>query len=251
MPAAAGLAGGMRGLVEAIKVSAASLAGRVGSPAAVTAKAAYAARVAADADPGRAARRAAVLVPFCDMQPGGGGGGGPSLIYTVRTDNVGSHKGQVSFPGGHIEPDESPEHAAVRELQEELGQPDLVVEVLGSLEPLPAITGTMVTPVLGFLPGVTDLVAVASTASTDEVAEVFAVPLAELMDRANQGTDSLTLKNGATIEVPFFNGGGHKIWGLTGTMTHTVLRKVVRNAAKAAKAANTVDANRAGQRGQL
>lgn len=71
-------------------------------------------------------RRAAVLVPLCHVR------GEASILFTLRTSDVGTHKGQVSFPGGHIEEGETPADAAVRELVEEVG--DVLhgrVDVLG------------------------------------------------------------------------------------------------------------------------
>ena len=122
-------------------------------------------------------RRAAIFVPLLNVN------GATSLLYTQRSHNVGTHKGQVSFPGGHVDAGESIELAAVRELCEELlhGQTklqeslisaarlddgtrhfsgdggdassQLQVEILGTGPVVRAVTGTLCTCVLGYLSG--------------------------------------------------------------------------------------------------
>jgi coenzyme A diphosphatase NUDT7 len=115
----------------------------------------------------RSQRRAAIFVPLLNV------GGEASILYTQRTDVVSTHKGQVSFPGGHIDPGESVEVAAIRELCEELlherddlhaaligagdaavrGDGRLRVEILGRGMTVHAVTGTLCTCVVGYLSG--------------------------------------------------------------------------------------------------
>ena len=94
----------------------------------------------------RSSRKAAVLVPLCNVA------GEASVLFTLRSQNVGSHRGQVAFPGGHKEGNESPEMTALRELTEEIGtEAGTGLSFLGRHRQVMAITGTMVYPVLGYL----------------------------------------------------------------------------------------------------
>ncbi|MFQ5973373.1 MAG: CoA pyrophosphatase [Alphaproteobacteria bacterium] len=118
---------------------------------------------------------AAVLVPLLDRPEG------ISVLLTQRTEHLRDHSGQISFPGGRIEPgDPSPEAAALREAEEEVGlQPELI-EVIGRLDTYETRTGFEVTPVVG-------LIDPPERYRIDEVevAEVFEVPLEFILDPAN------------------------------------------------------------------
>jgi 8-oxo-dGTP pyrophosphatase MutT (NUDIX family) len=92
-------------------------------------------------------RRAAVLVPFLWLHEQW------HLLFTRRTDTVQSHKGQVSFPGGAADAeDSSPEHTAVRETHEEIGLQPQDITILGRLQDLPTVTNYLVTPVVAHIP---------------------------------------------------------------------------------------------------
>ena len=123
----------------------------------------------------RALRRAAVLVPVLAREPG------LTVLLTRRTVHLREHAGQISFPGGGMEPDDpSPEATALREATEEVGlEPDLC-SLLGRLDDYVTRTGFRVTPVVAL---VTPPVALAP--DPFEVAEVFEVPLGFLIDPAN------------------------------------------------------------------
>jgi 8-oxo-dGTP pyrophosphatase MutT (NUDIX family) len=118
---------------------------------------------------------AAVLVPIVNRPEG------LTLLLTQRSADLPDHPGQISFPGGRVEP-EDPTHAqaALREAAEEVGLDRLRVAVLGQLAPYETVTGYRVTPVVGW-------VEPPFTLTTDpvEVAEAFEVPLAFLLDPAN------------------------------------------------------------------
>lgn len=126
-------------------------------------------------DPLLPLKPAAVLVLFVDRDEG------LSLIFTQRTAHLAHHAGQISFPGGHIEPgDGGPVETALRETEEEIGLDRRHVDVIGRLETYVTRTGFVVTPVAGI---VTPPFALAPDAY--EVQEVFEVPLSHFLDPAN------------------------------------------------------------------
>jgi len=118
---------------------------------------------------------ASVLVPLVQH------GSGLTVVLTQRTDHLIDHPGQVSFPGGRAEPEDADAVAtALREAQEEIGLLPASVDVIGQLPTYTTGTGFIVTPVVGVVkPGFS------LQLDPFEVAEVFEVPLAFLMDPAN------------------------------------------------------------------
>lgn len=150
--------------------------------------------------------RAAVLVPIV-LHPA------PSIVLTLRAAHLARHPGQVSFPGGRIDPgDASPEAAALREAEEEIGLAASAVELIGRLPTHVTGMGYRVTPVLGLLAP-----PVAPRPDPREVAEVFELPLA-----------ALTGPPGPYEEEALFRGRlrrywvvpheRHRIWGATAAM---------------------------------
>ncbi len=119
---------------------------------------------------------AAVLVPLVNRPEG------LTLLLTQRSDGLPDHAGQISFPGGRVEPDDlTLAHAALREAAEEVGLAPDRVDILGELATYETVTGYRVTPVVGWVePPIT------LTTDPIEVAEAFEVPLAFLLDPANQ-----------------------------------------------------------------
>ncbi len=119
---------------------------------------------------------AAVLVPFVL-------GPVPGVLLTKRSARLTKHAGQISFPGGRIDPeDRDAEAAALREAQEEIGLDPDRVELAGRLGDYVTGTGYRITPVLGLLPAGLGLDALGLRASPDEVDEVFELPLGVLLD---------------------------------------------------------------------
>jgi len=119
-------------------------------------------------------RQAAVLIPLCNRHSVA------SFLFTIRSDKVSTHKSQVSFPGGHLETGETAVEAALREAREELGADIGNIRVLGVCQTIPAITGTLVTPVLGFIErDVADFDHF--TPSVDEVSRVFSRSVEQLI----------------------------------------------------------------------
>jgi 8-oxo-dGTP pyrophosphatase MutT (NUDIX family) len=114
---------------------------------------------------------AAVLVPVVLGQR-------PSILLTKRTSHLAKHAGQISFPGGRIDPEDSgPEAAALREAQEEIGLDPASVEVLGRLTDHVTGTGYRITPVLAMLPP-----ALTYQLSPHEVDAIFELPMQVVMD---------------------------------------------------------------------
>ena len=147
--------------------------------------------------------QAAVLIPVVAAAE-------PVLLFTRRTDTLARHSGQVSFPGGRIEPqDGSPLAAALRETAEETGIAPDQVTVAGYLSRYRTGTGFDIQPVVGVLtPGFT------LTPDPAEVAEVFEVPLAFFAAPANRVRASREW-NGRIRSFYSFTYDGHEIWGAT------------------------------------
>jgi 8-oxo-dGTP pyrophosphatase MutT (NUDIX family) len=148
---------------------------------------------------------AAVLVPFVL-------GAAPFILLTKRNANLSKHAGQVSFPGGRIDADDaSPEAAALREAGEEIGLDPGQVEVLGRLPDYVTGTGYRITPVLGLLrAAATD----GLRPSASEVAAVFGLPLAVLLDPAAPQRRRAEMR-GRAREFWVWPHPEHYIWGAT------------------------------------
>lgn len=154
--------------------------------------------------PPQTLRDAGVLVPIID-------GTNPRLILTKRSSALKHHPGQIAFPGGKVEEDDVDVFAAaVREAEEEIALTD--VDVIGALAPHETVTGFNVTPVLG-------LVSSGYTTVPDqrEVAEVFEVPLAHVLNPANYMIESRQWRGQPRYfyVVPW---GPYYIWGATARM---------------------------------
>lgn len=137
----------------------------------------------------------------------------PTLLFTQRTTHLRSHSGQVAFPGGRAEPgDASAEFTALREAEEEIGLRAASVEVLARLPDYRTRTGYRVTPVVGLLTPPLSL-----TPDPHEVAEIFEVPLAFLMDQRNCQRRTRELL-GQTVGYYVFEYQDRVIWGATAGM---------------------------------
>jgi 8-oxo-dGTP pyrophosphatase MutT (NUDIX family) len=158
---------------------------------------------------------AAVLVPLVERDTG------LTVLLTQRAETLKDHAGQISFPGGRIEPDDKdPWHAALREAYEEIGLLSNYVEFAGYLPDHHVITGFRVTPVVGFVnPDYQLRIAEA------EVHEVFEVPLDFILDPANHKSRQRSL-GGMLIEVHDIPYGERNIWGATAGMLMTLRRKL-------------------------
>jgi 8-oxo-dGTP pyrophosphatase MutT (NUDIX family) len=138
---------------------------------------------------------------------------GPStthLALTVRSARLPQHPGQVSLPGGAVEPDESIEAAALREAHEEVALDPSIVRVIGRLSPLHIpVSGFVLYPVVGAVDRFPGLHPEAT-----EVARVLDVPLSVLADPGTVRT-RLRVHEGREYEVPYFAVDGEQVWGAT------------------------------------
>jgi 8-oxo-dGTP pyrophosphatase MutT (NUDIX family) len=148
---------------------------------------------------------AAVLVPIVDHA------GEPYLLFTKRTDRVGQHKGQMSFPGGVVDPgDRSFVEAALRECEEEIALPRAAVEPLGMLDDTETVaTRFVITPVVGVVRR-----PVAWQPDGEEIEKVIEVPFELLADEGSFRVEQWE-RDGVTRPVYFFDYQGETIWGAT------------------------------------
>ncbi len=150
---------------------------------------------------------AGVLIPIIDRPEG------LSVLLTRRAAELKHHAGQVSFPGGRMEPtDRDIQHTALRETHEEVGIHPEKVQVLGYLPPMPTITGFAVTPIVGLLES-----DVTVTIDVAEVERAFEVPLGFLLNPVNQQMSEREFE-GVKIPLAEFHFGGERIWGATASM---------------------------------
>jgi len=137
-------------------------------------------------------------------------GSGVGIALTVRAEGLRRHAGQISLPGGEVDPGETLADAALREAAEEIGVDRGVVRVLGELTPVHVIvSGFTLHPIVG----VTD-VRPAFVAAPGEVAKVLEVSLADLRD-ASRIRHATRIREGVAIEYPYFDFHGHQVWGAT------------------------------------
>jgi 8-oxo-dGTP pyrophosphatase MutT (NUDIX family) len=152
-------------------------------------------------------RPAAVLVPVVRREDG------LTVLFTRRTAHLHDHAGQISFPGGRVEPgDRSAAETALRESGEEIGLEPERVEILGELHQYVTVTGYSVSPVVGLVTPPLDL-----RPDDFEVAEVFEVPLSFLLDPSNHQRNCVINEGRERLyfAVPY---GQYYIWGATAGM---------------------------------
>jgi 8-oxo-dGTP pyrophosphatase MutT (NUDIX family) len=156
---------------------------------------------------------AAVLVALTDRPE-------PGLILTTRRDDLRTHAGQVAFPGGRIDPGETPVQAALREANEELGLDPDQVTIFGEADTYRTVTGYSVTPVVGLVPPDLEL-----TPNPAEVAGWFEAPLDFVLDPANQQRMSAEFR-GRTRHYYQIDWEGRRIWGATAAMLVNLTRRI-------------------------
>jgi 8-oxo-dGTP pyrophosphatase MutT (NUDIX family) len=163
----------------------------------------------------RSLRDAAVLIPVVDHGPEA------SVILTKRAEKLSSHSGQVAFPGGRIDPtDASPEAAALRETEEEIGLGADYIEIIGRMPDYVSGSGYRIAPVLSIVrPGFK------LSINEHEVDAAFEVPLRFLMDPANHTQNSREFNSQVWTyyDMPY---GGQRIWGVTAGIIRTLYERL-------------------------
>ena len=160
-----------------------------------------------------AGREAAVLVAITDRPE-------PGVLLTVRREHLRTHAGQISFPGGGLDPGENAVAAALREAEEEIGLPPGDVEIWGTADPYCTVTGYRVTPVLGLVPPDLPL-----APHEHEVAGWFEAPLSFVLDPANQQRMSAEYQ-GRMRHYYQIDWEGRRIWGATAAMLVNLTRRL-------------------------
>jgi 8-oxo-dGTP pyrophosphatase MutT (NUDIX family) len=157
--------------------------------------------------------RAAVMVPLVERPAG------LSVLLTQRAPHLKNHPGQISFPGGRMEPhDAGPWEAAMRETREEIGLAPDFASLAGYLHDHVVLTGYLITPAVAFVrPGFT------LTLDRTEVDDVFEVPLEFVLDPAHHvpRTRSFAGQEFLTHDIPY---GERQIWGATAGMLMSLYR---------------------------
>lgn len=149
-------------------------------------------------------RRAAVLIPLVARPDG------ITVLLTQRTPNLAAHAGQISFPGGRMEPeDRDARAAALRETAEEIGLFERHIQLVGELEEYGTVSGFRVTPVVGIVTPPFSL-----TPDPTEVAEIFEVPLDFILDPTNR-RHSVERRGGVERDIYEIVFARYRIWGFT------------------------------------
>ena len=157
-------------------------------------------------------RPSAVLIPLLVTNDG------PSVLLTRRADHLRSHKGEISFPGGRMEPDETPHQTALREAHEEVALPHDVVTIIGTLEPIATfVSNSHITPVVALVNGEPDL-----RADPGEVARIMTVPLHNLARQDTYRNEWWSTDRGE-INIHFFELDDETVWGATGRLLHQLI----------------------------
>jgi 8-oxo-dGTP pyrophosphatase MutT (NUDIX family) len=159
-------------------------------------------------------RPAAVLLPIVDRP------GGLSVLLTLRAADLRAHSGQVAFPGGKIDPGETPCEAALREAHEEIGLQARFVEPLGWLDPFFTGTGFRVAPLVALVEPSFSL-----TVNKVEVEEVFETPFDFLMDAANHRLEEREWQ-GRRRKYYAIPHEGRYIWGATAGILRNLYEKL-------------------------
>ena len=161
---------------------------------------------------GRTLRRADSIRPAAVLVPVVGREDGLTVLLTRRTAHLYDHAGQISFPGGRSEQDESPAATALRETEEEIGLSPSRVQILGTLSEYVTVTGYRVTPVVGLVEAPFEL-----KPDDFEVAEIFEVPLEFFLEPANH-LRNCVVQQGTLRHYYAMPYRQYYIWGATAGM---------------------------------
>jgi len=165
--------------------------------------------------PGPGDRLAAVLAPII-VSPG------PSIVFTRRAADLSRHPGEISFPGGLVEPGEKLVDAALREAREEIDLDPTLPDVVGALSPVHThVSAILVTPFVGLLAERPSM-----SASAGEIDEVLTFPIGRL----DEAESTMELARGEHVWRGWaYDIDGAFIWGATGAMLHELLEIVRRD----------------------
>jgi 8-oxo-dGTP pyrophosphatase MutT (NUDIX family) len=134
----------------------------------------------------------------------------PHILLTVRAHTLERHRGQVSLPGGVVEPGETFVRAALREAHEEIGLAPDLVRALGALTPIDiAVSGFRLHPIVGAA-----MAPPALAPADTEVARILEIAIDDLSDPARLVTIERK-RDGVVMRVPAFCAAGEEIWGAT------------------------------------
>jgi 8-oxo-dGTP pyrophosphatase MutT (NUDIX family) len=170
-----------------------------------------------------APKPAAVLIPFTNIPTSDDNKTEWHLLFTRRSDSLVEHRGQVAFPGGRSDPeDTSPEMTALREANEEIGIRKEDVNILGRMNSFPTISNYCITPIVGVIPWPYDF-----KLASDEVSRVFTIPLSWLINPNNHEIKHRIipipyagLQPGESIPVIYFHPYDNEIlWGVSAYIT--------------------------------
>lgn len=168
-------------------------------------------------------RQAAVLVLLCNVE------GHVSVVFTRRASHLNQHAAEISFPGGHLEENESHAEAALRETCEELLPPKGFlddVDIIGYASKLPSIRGTPVTPVLAVSSTEIRDVSAIFPGNPDEVDVVFSASIADLVK--SEGSHVLPSNDFNLKQAPTFETPHGTIWGLTAYFLRPLLHRLLK-----------------------
>jgi 8-oxo-dGTP pyrophosphatase MutT (NUDIX family) len=166
-------------------------------------------------------RAAAVLLPLLPRPEG------LHVLFTERSKELRSHAGQISFPGGSVDPtDADVRAAALREAREEVGLDEQHVEVLGTLDDCPTfVTGYVITPIVGVIDPLT-LTAAGRypwAPSPAEIAALHELPLADFCDPANLRVE-MREREGVLFELYWYTVQGTVVWGATARILNQLIQ---------------------------
>lgn len=152
------------------------------------------------------------------------------ILLNKRSQEVEHHKGEISFPGGMMDPEDATlRDTAVREAHEEMGILPEDIEIIGELDDVRTNSNFLMRPFVGTIP-----YPYAFKPSTIEVAEVLEVPISDLLD-SNNRRDEIRIENGTFVNSPTYVYQGHLIYGATAKVLENFLSLIENDIEKEAK----------------